>query len=162
MARKSRLKLNVERNDLNRKKTKLAYYLNKGLSIKDSCTLTNTTAYTLALLRSDPEFDHFVTQSDINYEVELLDIIKDAGECGDWRAVAWILEKKYPEKYGKKDIIKHEYQIKFQNFQRVILEIVNASSPELKRIIVQKLRDIDTSSLKQIEDTSCVSDAEFE
>jgi len=140
-----RLKLRTNR-DMNadQLKNKLSYYLSKGLSLKDSCTLVNVNKSLLANLRSDPEFDNLVMKSIAMNKETHLDIIKDAGMGGAWQASAWFLERKHPEEFGKQDIVKHEYTVKIKTLQQVLVKIINeelSDNPQAKFRIINKLRN---------------------
>lgn len=134
---------------LKKKRAKLAYYLSKGLCLKDAKTLAKVDEVTLGLLRSDPDFEDFIQKSTLEYEQELTDYIEEAASLGTWQAAAWLLERKFPEKYGKKDMVKHEYTIKIQNFQRIVLDTINKESPELKYKVIQALKSIDTKAVAE-------------
>lgn len=127
-----------------KKKELLAMYLKKGLSLKESCVLAKVSPMMLASLRSDVEFDEFVQEMGLYFEANLLDDISTAGKSGYWQASAWLLERKLPEKYGKKDIVKHEYEIKLMTFQKAVLDVVNKVDPNIKLQIVQQLKQINT------------------
>ena len=125
------------------KRSKLLFYLKKGLNVKDSCVLAGISDYILGQLRSDPDFEELLKQSELNYKIELVEYVEDAASCGTWQAAAWLLERKYADEFGKKNTVKHEYEIKLANFQQAVLDVVNAASPQLKHEIVQKLRNLD-------------------
>lgn len=127
-------------NEIKQKKKLLAHYLKKGLSVKEATVLADVDKKLLADFRSDPSFEDFLQKCEAQHEVEHLETINDAKT---WQASAWMLERKYPDKYGKKDIVKHEYEIKFMTFQKVILEVINDADPRLKQMIMRKLRQID-------------------
>ena len=51
--------------------------------------------------------------------------IKDAGKSGIWQADAWMLERRYPEKWGKKEQVKQEITGKDGEQLAVKFEIVD-------------------------------------
>ena len=127
-------------------KAKLALYMKHGLDIKDAAKLCNVSDYQLGMLRSDPEFEQMIEYCSANCEQTHLSAISNAGTAGQWQAAAWILERKFPDKYGKKDTIKHEYEIKMLSFQKVILGVINELDPKIRHQIMQKLRNINVES----------------
>lgn len=136
-------------------KLKLATAITKGMDIKEAAKLLKISDYKLNLLRSDPEFEEFVEMCQAQCEHRHLGNINLAGSLGAWQASAWILERKFPDKYGKKDIVRHEYEMKFMSFQKIILEVINSLDPHLKHQVMKKLRQVDIAeeigNLQQIE-----------
>ena len=118
-----------------------------GLDIKDAAKINGITDYKLGLIRSNPDFEELLQACQANAELQHLNNIASAGKLGQWQASAWFLERKYPDKYGKKDTIRHEYEVKLGTFMRVVLEIVNGTAPELKRTILQNLRGINVDEV---------------
>jgi hypothetical protein len=124
-------------------KSKLALYMEKGLDLEDAAKMCGISGYMLSVYRSDPEFEDFVQECRVKCEESNLDNIKDAGDNGIWNASAWILEGKFPEKYAKKDTIRHEYDIKLTTWIQLIFKAVNALEPLIRQAFMQKLRDLD-------------------
>jgi hypothetical protein len=153
----SKIKLKSKRakkNDINKKKTKMARYLTKGLKLNEACILANVSKIELAEMRSDVDFEDFVQRSQVLLEVEQLENISEAGSMGTWQASAWILERLYPEKYGKKDTIEHKYEIKLVTFQNVVLSVINECAPQLKQKIMQKLKSVNIDDPQMLENNS--------
>jgi len=149
--RRGKLKVKGKDETLKKKKLKLSRYMLKGLSVNEACILAKVSQVNLGIFRSDPEFEEFIQHCELEYEMDHLENIRDAAECGAWQASAWTLERKYPDKYGKQNTVKVEYQVKLQNFQQAVLEIINEVSPDLKLKIMKRLRGIDMNSPKLIE-----------
>jgi hypothetical protein len=105
-------------------------------------------------MRSDVDFEDFVQRSQVLLEVEQLENISEAGSMGTWQASAWILERLYPEKYGKKDTIEHKYEIKLVTFQNVVLSVINECAPQLKQKIMQKLKSVNIDDPQMLENNS--------
>ena len=141
------------------KKAKLAFYLNKGLSLEDACILAKINKVQLGTLRTDLDFEEFIQACQLRYRDGLEQHLVDAAEIGSWKAAAWLLERKFPEKYGKKDFVKHDYDLKIQTFMKVVLESINNASPQLKHEIIKKLRSIDMKMITDGNDN--VVDAEI-
>lgn len=127
-------------------KAKLAMYMKRGLDIKDAAKLCNVSDYQLGLLRSDPDFEQLIEYCCADCEHEHLNNIGAAGELGQWQASAWILERKFPDKYGKKDTVRHEYELKMMSFQKVILGVINDLDPSVRQLVMQKLRGLNVES----------------
>lgn len=124
-------------------KEKLSAYMQKGLDIEDAAKLCDVSPYMLSVYRSDPEFEDFVQRCNAECEYSNLDNIKDAGDSGMWNASAWILERKFPQKYAKKDTVRHEYDVKVSSFIQIIFKAVNALEPYIRQTVLQKIRELD-------------------
>ena len=75
-------------------------YLRKGCTIKAACQAANIGRATYyRWIEEIPEFKEFVNATESDVEATLLDTIR---EFGDWRAAAWILERRYPQRWGVK------------------------------------------------------------
>jgi len=130
-------------------KVKLSTYLQQGLDIKEAAKLSKITDYQLGVLRSDPEFEDFIAYCSSECEMGHLQNINTAGSSGQWQASAWVLERRFPDRYGKKDTIKHEYEVKLLSFQKIILNVINDLDPNIRQTIMQKLRSINLESEMQ-------------
>jgi hypothetical protein len=121
-------------------KAKLALFLKRGLDLKDAAKLSGISEFQIGQLRTDPDFDEFISKCQVQCEHDHLKNIEDAGKSGSWQASSWYLERKFPDKYGKKDTIKHEYQLKIDNFKAIIVSIINDFPPHIRQMFMQKLR----------------------
>lgn len=66
------------------------------------------------------EFLELLKKAEAKSEAKYLGVIKDAANDGTWQASAWWLERRYPDRWGKKD--KHELTGKDgQPLERVII-----------------------------------------
>jgi len=128
------------------KRARLAKYLNMNLSLKEACLLAEVSEYTLGLLRSDPVFERFIQRSMLVGKAQNIVNIKTAGDVGAWQASAWLLERQFPEEYGKKETIKHELQIKVITFQKIVMQVLQETDPNLALKVMQRLRAIDVDS----------------
>ncbi len=54
------------------------------------------------------EFCMALKRADAEAEIACLRRIKAAAEAGDWRAAAWMLERRYPEKWGRRRAARSE------------------------------------------------------
>jgi hypothetical protein len=119
----------------------LQTYVERGLSLEDACILTGITHDVFKSWRQNyPEFDDFISRCMIRVEDDALNYIKEAMGGGTWQASAWMLERKYPAKYGKRDMLKQEIFYSHQKFVKIILEVINEASPELRATVVNRLR----------------------
>lgn len=122
----------------------LQTYIERGLSLEDACELAGVTYSAFKNWRRQyPEFDKFITRCMIRVEDDALTYIKEAMQGGTWQASAWMLERKYPSKYGKRDMLKQEIFYNHQKFVKIVLEVINEASPELRATLVNKLRSED-------------------
>jgi len=75
-------------------------YLRKGCTIEASCQAANINKRTYyRWMEEIPEFKEFVNATESDVEANLLDTITS---FGDWRAAAWILERRFPQRWGQK------------------------------------------------------------
>ena len=54
------------------------------------------------------EFCRALKRADLEAELAGLRQIKEAAQNGDWRAAAWMLERRYPEKWGRRRARRNE------------------------------------------------------
>ena len=137
-------------------KSKLCLYMERGLSLDDAAKLTGVSKYKLSVLRSDPEFEGFISYCSVKCEADNLSNIQEAGEMGQWQASSWLLERLYPDKYGKKDTIRHEYEFKLNSFIQLVFNAINELDSHIRSSIYGKIRDLDIQSevlnMKQIQE----------
>jgi len=124
-------------------KEKLSMYMQKGLDVEDAAKLCGISPYMLSVYRSDHEFEEFVQECKVRCEESCLDNIKDAGDNGVWNASAWVLERKFPDKWSKKDTIRHEYDVKLDSLVRLIFKAVNELDPFIRMSVLQKINELD-------------------
>lgn len=138
-------------NEMRKKRQMMEHYMTKGLSVKEASVLSNVSKKELMEMRSNTSFEDFLQKCEATHELDHLENINRAGRSGAWQASAFMLERKYPDRYGKKDIVKHEYEVKFLTFQKIILEVINEVDPQLKHKIMKKLRGVNTDELRLME-----------
>lgn len=56
------------------------------------------------------EFSEALKKAEADYENALLAVVMKAGKDKDWKAAAWLLERKYPERYARTDRVQAEVQ----------------------------------------------------
>ena len=87
--------------------------VNKGMSYADSARLAGIHPQTFwdwkkfAREGREPyaEYWDIIVKAELEGEMTLLERIDQAGVNGDWRADAWLLEKRKPKRYGKREHI---------------------------------------------------------
>jgi hypothetical protein len=124
-------------------KMKLIEAMETGMDLTDAAAMEGIGQFKLDSFRSDPDFEEIVQKCQAKCEFEHITNIKLAGQMGQWQASAWFLERKFPKKYGKKDTIRHEYEVKISSFMSAVLQVVNNADPGLKKLVLQELRQID-------------------
>jgi len=125
-------------------KNKLSYYLIKGLTLEEAILLSGTSKEAVNRLRDDEDFDEFLQLCLAKNKEEHLDIIRECALNGQVNVSQWYLERKYPEEFGKRDIIKHEFTLKIQTLQKVLVGILNEElkdHPHIKYKVVNRLRN---------------------
>ena len=131
----------VNKKDRDFLKSRIAYYLVIGLDINDACKLSDCSNEMFKRLRLDPDFEELVQKSFSQNELNHITNISNAGDKGFWQASAWYLERRFPEKYGRKDTVVHEYRIKMQTLQRVFLDVLDEVDPTLRYKVLNRLRN---------------------
>lgn len=74
------------------------------------------------------EFYERLSKAESYAEGEFLGIIKDAAKAGTWQAAAWYLERKYPEKWGRRERFDGNINIKKKT------DVEHLTDEELKAI----------------------------
>jgi hypothetical protein len=127
-------------------KSKLCIFIERGMPLDDAAKLVGVSKYKLSTLRCDPEFEEFIEARSLKCEADNLGNIKEAGDMGQWQASSWLLERLYPDKYGKKDTIRHEYEVKLNSFIQLVFGVINELDAHTRSSIYGKLRDLDVQS----------------
>lgn len=133
-------------------KSALTTLMLEGMSFNDAVKSLSLSKIYVTRLRLDPVFQEFIDKVQIDFEHRHLSNINVAGDAGNWKASAWMLERLRPDKYGKKDTVRLEYSTKLESFKNLMLEVLNECDPVLKQKVMQKLRAIDIDGrVKQVE-----------
>jgi hypothetical protein len=113
----------------------------RGLTDEQACELVGVKygTYSQWLLRY-PLFKEFIRRCKAQVEFDALEYIKDAMSGGTWAAAAWFLERKYPQRYGKRDVLKQQIYHVHMEFVRVVVDVINEQDPEIKAAILGKLK----------------------
>lgn len=121
----------------------------RGLTDEQACNLcgVNYGTFTQWLVRYEP-FKEFIRRVKAQVEYDALEHIQEAMGGGTWSAAAWFLERKWPHRYGKRDVLKQQIYHVHMEFVRIVLDIVNNEDPALKTRILNELkqRKIDIGS----------------
>jgi len=120
----------------------LRMYITRGLPEKQACDLSGVDFEVYGRWKKRyPLFKQFIDKCHAIAEADALRYIQNAMEGGTWQASAWMLERKWPSRYGRRDVTKHEVQYKFHEFINIVLEVINEADPEIRSTIVTRLRD---------------------
>jgi hypothetical protein len=113
----------------------------RGLTDEQACGLVGVSYGTYSRwLTEYPLFKEFIHRVKAQVEYDALFYIKEAMQGGTWPASAWFLERKYPQRYGKRDVLKQQiYHIHIE-FVRIVLEIINDADPAIKAQVLNELK----------------------
>lgn len=92
----------------NIKKAVIKAVREKGCTIKEVCAVLKITPNTIAnYTKEDPDFALQISNADQSYKLELIETIKKAS-IKDWRAGAFLLQKRYPQEFSDKSTVELE------------------------------------------------------
>lgn len=127
---------------------RICKYLAMGNYVEDCCKavgISKSTFYNWKKLGENGEepyatFLERVEEAEAKAIVTHVGIIHDTAETGNWLASAWLLERKHPNKFGKRE------QMALQTDNDFKLEISTAKSPyelgeEEKRLLEEDRKD---------------------
>jgi len=121
----------------------------RGLTEEQACELVGVSyeTYSKWLIRY-PLFKEFIRRVKAQVEFEALKHVQDAMSGGTWSAAAWFLERKYPQRYGKRDVLKQQIYHVHIEFIRQVLQVINEADPIMKAKVLTELkaRKIDIGS----------------
>lgn len=86
----------------------------EGATFKDACDLAGITFETFNTWRKDPskpEFSEGIKKALIKFKQTHLKNVSKAGAKGVWQASAWVLERKFPEEFGRNPLANNEVKI---------------------------------------------------
>lgn len=80
---------------------KMGDALSRGLTFEQACIYVSVSPIEIRkYAESHPDFFTLINESEMRFSMYLIDkIMRHAGE--NWKAAAWLLERKYPEKWGE-------------------------------------------------------------
>jgi transposase len=119
----------------------LKTYILRGLDEEQACNLASIghSTYAKWLIRY-PQFKEFIRRVKAQVEFETLEHIQNAAGGGVWSAAAWFLERKYPQKYGRRDVLKQQIFHVHQQFIKIVLQTINDVDPAMRTKIVNDLK----------------------
>lgn len=79
--------------------------LRAGGSRADAAAKANVDVKTIKnAAKRDPSFSQGLADAEIDGKLSLLVTIRESAKAGDWRAAAWMLERKYWREYSKRNV----------------------------------------------------------
>lgn len=113
----------------------------RGLTEEQACELVGVSYSTYSQwLIKYPLFKEFIRRVKAEVEFDALEHIKDAMSGGTWSAAAWFLERKWPQRYGKRDMLKQEIYHTHISFVKVVIDVINAQDPMIRTKILNDLK----------------------
>ncbi len=102
--------------------------LSNGLTQKEASLLAGINEDTLCnWKRSNSDFSDKVAKSVIEYKQTLMETIRKAG-AKDWKACAWLLERKYKKEFSTETFFEKDHLEEFPEFsfdhQRIAEEVI--------------------------------------
>jgi len=120
----------------------LETYIVRGCTLPEACRLAGIPYNRFNRWKEQyPDFEEFVKTCEAKAKYEALEQISTAREGGVWQAASWFLERKYPAEFGRKDMTRHQIVHEYQEFIKIVLEVLNEVEPELRARVVDRLRD---------------------
>lgn len=85
--------------------TSILHYVESGLSITDACSCSGVSRQAFyRWIKSDHRIKVRMSQAEALGRLELVKRVIRGAEM-DWRASAWMLERRYPKEWGRKKIM---------------------------------------------------------
>ena len=113
----------------------------RGLTDEQACEMAGVSYSTFVnWLNTYPLFKEFIRRVKAQVEFEALEYIQEAMAGGTWSAAAWFLERKYPQRYGKRDVLKQQIYHTHISFIRTVLEVINDQDPIIRTKIQNELK----------------------
>ncbi len=113
----------------------------RGLTEEQACEMVGVAypTYTKWLTRY-PLFKEFIRRVKAQVEHDALAYIQEAMTGGTWSAAAWFLERKFPQRYGKRDVLKQQIYHVHIEFIRQVLEVINDADPAMRTRVLSDLK----------------------
>lgn len=130
-------------------KNTICDYISAGNYIDTSCRLAGVdyTTFRGWVVRGEQEgkgeyFDFLrqVRLAEAQAEAERVRLILQAGRLDDWKANAWYLERKYPERWGKKEQLDAKVQSQHTEIKEYKIEQQIETDPETVELVRQLWR----------------------
>lgn len=104
-----------------------------GVSIESACSIAGIHRSTWYEWRERPEIRERLDRALANAETALLSSIRDAGR-DDWRAAAWILERRYPETWSKRSEVQTSGAVEVTVRRGAPVDYASLTDEQLSRI----------------------------
>lgn len=116
-----------------KKVAELVAAVETGVSIESACAMVGIHRSTWYEWRERPEIEARLDRALAVAESRLLDSIREAGR-DDWRASAWILERRYPETWSKRSEVQAAGSVEVVVRRGEKVDFNSLSDSELERI----------------------------
>ena len=126
------------------KRSQLLKLLNKGCSRRTACIAVGCSPGTITrTAQRDPEFAEQVNRAESRLEKKLLRRLDRASKKDRyWRATAWLLERKFPDEYARRDPNQLNGKQALQFFLTAVDTMEDAITAEQYEQIMKKLDSI--------------------
>ena len=128
---------------------KLCYYISQGNYFDTACKLVGVSFSTFRswIVKGEEEskgrffeFSEAIKRAEAEAEAKRVELILKAGKYQDWKANAWYLERKYPERWGKTDRIEANVKTEQTQKQEYYIEQMIQQDPETIELFRQLWR----------------------
>lgn len=96
-------------------------YIANGLTARDACLIVGIGETTFYRWKAEGEeqeegkyrdFREACARADAEFKKARIRSIKSAGDEGDWKASAWLMERRFPSEFGRRTKLEHAGEIK--------------------------------------------------
>ena len=110
---------------------KIVQALKLGAAYEDACNYAGISFETFRTWRARyPAFLEAIKAAEGQATVHWLAAIEKAAREGNWQAAAWKLERRYPDRYGRKERVDVKVTVR-QEIERLVLDgVIDASDAE--------------------------------
>lgn len=125
-------------------KNKIGRSIEKGMSIKNAVKIAGIHESTYydwmhkgeaATSGQYSEFYKYIEMCKAKSEEKLITVITDAADKGDWKPAAWILERRFPDQWGKIDRLDISGKLKTEDETGPLTdEVIDARNQYLKAV----------------------------
>lgn len=114
-----------------KRETDLIKHISDGLTIKDACKVSGIHRSTYYEWINDPRCEEFIEKIEIAEILAQATLLKEIKKDKAWQAKAWLLERRWPSKYGRKEFLKvtiETVEFMFKHFDIIIKEVAGNDS----------------------------------
>lgn len=128
---------------------KLCYYISQGNYFDTACKLVGIDYSTFRawIVKGEEEgkgrffdFSEAIKRAEAEAEAKRVELILKAGKYQDWKANAWYLERKYPDRWGKVDRLEAHVKSEHTQKQEYYIEQMIKEDPETVELVRQLWR----------------------